>query len=238
MTPLIIIVGADKGGVGKTMAMRVLLDCIAAQTGLTARVFDAQAPQGDLGRFAEASIIDISSVQHQMKVFDDIAEHPLTLIDLPAGLLSPTIRALDDAKLLEDVRGGAVKMALLHVLGATVSSIAEIAPAAAKIAGIKHLLVKNHISGDSHYFDWDTGEIKALLDQWESSIINLPHLDDRASELMQKRGGSFLSYVDDASQSRVLRGRVKTWLQTAWAEFDRVGLSAMIAAAGAEEPAA
>jgi nucleotide-binding universal stress UspA family protein len=222
MIPTVIIVGADKGGVGKTMVARALLDCLASR-GLSARVFDGQSPQGDLVRFAQGMIVDIGSVQDQMKMFDDVADHALTVVDLPAGLLSPTIRALDDAKLLDDVRSGVVKMVLLHVLGPTVSSIAEIAATAKKIDGVKHLLVKNHISGDAHYFDWDTGDTKAILDDYRPSMIDLPHLDDRAAEQMQKRGGTFLSYAADAD-SRVLRGRVHSWLEKVWREFDRVNV--------------
>jgi cellulose biosynthesis protein BcsQ len=41
-TPAVILVGADKGGVGKTTVSRTLLDCFTAHYVRT-RVFDAEA---------------------------------------------------------------------------------------------------------------------------------------------------------------------------------------------------
>jgi len=225
MPATIIFVGADKGGTGKTLTTRILLDLIQT-LGLKARAFDAQWPGGDLHRFNESTVIDIEKIEDQMKVFDDMKDDVLTVVDLPAGMLSPTINALDEARLLEDVRAGTVKMVLLHVLGPTITSISEISSAAVKIGGVKHLLVKNHISKDAGYFDWENGDTKAILDQMAPSMIDLANLDARAQEVLQKRGGTFVSYIGDSTQSRTLRGIVKSWLEKAWKEFDRVGVLA------------
>ena len=226
MTATVIFVGADKGGTGKTMTSRVLLDLLHIKN-VHIRAFDAQYPGGNLNRFNDyAVVVNIDKIDDQMRVFDDMADDSFTVVDLPAGMLSPTIKSLDDARLLEDVRAGTVKMALLHVLGPTITSIGEIGAAAAKIGGVKHLLVKNHISRDSQYFDWDTNdsEVRSILNAMAPHLIDLPNLDARAVEVLEKRGGSFLQFIDDRAQSRILRGNVKTWLETCWKEFDRVGV--------------
>jgi hypothetical protein len=226
MTATVIFIGGDKGGTGKTITSRVTLDLITSR-GMHARAFDAQWPGGNLNRFnVDAFRVDIQKLDDQMHIFDNLQDGSFTVIDLPAGMLSPTIESLDDARLLEDVRAGEVKMVLLHVLGPTITSIGEIAAAAAKIAGVKHLLVKNHISKDSQYFDWDTGdsEVRSILTAMVPMMIDLPNLDARAVEVIEKRGGSFLNYIDDKEQSRILRGNVRTWLETCWKEFDRVGV--------------
>ena len=49
-TPTVILVGADKGGVGKTTVARTLLDYLAANK-LAARAFDTETPKGTLHRF-------------------------------------------------------------------------------------------------------------------------------------------------------------------------------------------
>ena len=223
MTGTVILVGADKGGVGKTMVARTLLDYIKSK-GNEVRTFDAQYPAGDLVRFAEdATVIDIDNVQDQMKVFDGVVDNCITVIDLPAGLLSPTINALDEAKLLEDVRSGGMKMVLLHVLGPTIASLAEITSAAERIGGVKHILVKNHIN-QSKFFDWDHGASGEVMARMANIMVNVPQLAEIACEMMQKRGGSFTSFIAETSQSRILRGRVRTWLESVWKEFDRVNV--------------
>ena len=61
MKPAVILVGADKGGVGKTTISRAVLDYLASKS-IPARAFDTESPRGALHRFHphETSIVDIS----------------------------------------------------------------------------------------------------------------------------------------------------------------------------------
>lgn len=231
--PSIIIVGADKGGVGKTTITRALIGYLAERA-IKYRAFDCESPAGDLKRFApEAEIVDISRIQDQMKVFDAASGEHATVLDLRGGLLSPTLQALEEAKLLDDIRAGRLRLILLHVLGPTMASIAEISEAAKRIGAgtARHLVVKNHIN-QTQYFDWDTGDAQAIWKRMAEVTIDVPQLSEIACETLQKLGGSFMTFCRDehpaGPQSRLLRGRVRTWLETVWAEFDRTGIAALI----------
>ena len=61
--PAVIIVGADKGGVGKTTVSRTLLDYFAARR-VPVRAFDTETPRGTLKRFHPeiTSIVDLNQV--------------------------------------------------------------------------------------------------------------------------------------------------------------------------------
>jgi hypothetical protein len=48
--PVVIVVGADKGGVGKTTVSRTLLDYFTANN-VPTRAFDTESPRGTLKRF-------------------------------------------------------------------------------------------------------------------------------------------------------------------------------------------
>ncbi len=231
--PTIIIVGADKGGVGKTTIARALLGYLADRQ-IAHRAFDAECPAGDLKRFApEAVVIDIARVQDQMAVFDTAASDQVTVLDLRGGLLSPTLQALDDAKLLDDVRAGRLRLILLHVLGPTMASIGEISQAAKRIGGgaAHHFVVKNHIN-QTQYFDWDTDDAQAIWRQMANVTVEVPQLAEIACETLQKLGGPFVAFCNDqhpaGPQSRILRGRVRSWLDAVWAELDRVGVAKLI----------
>ena len=227
--PLVILVGSDKGGVGKTTTVRALSDFLAARHA-SAKLFDSEYPAGDLSRFASADVIDITKVRDQMKVFDNVAG--VTVLDIRAAALSPTVKALDEAKLLDDVRAGSLSLALLHVLGPTDRSIREIAETAAAIGGgVKHFLVKNHIN-EGGFAEWETdSRFAAKLQAMESATINIPHLTADATDVLQKLGGSFAAFSRDAAQSRMLRGYVRSWQEAVWREFDRVRLGELIATA-------
>jgi hypothetical protein len=226
MTPLIIMVGADKGGVGKTTVARAMDDYLRS---LRAKyhVFDSEWPAGDLKRFVpDSSLIDIQNVDDQMRAFDSV--EGVTLIDIRANLMSPTINALNDVGLLDDVRTGALNLALLHVIGPSVSSLREISDVTAKIGGgVRHFIVKNYVN-EAGFAEWEGDErFAAALKEAEPRTIKVPHLEDRACTEVQLVGKSFEAFAA-ARESKMLSGYVRKWLAETWLEFARVGIAGLI----------
>src|SRR6267142_3427506 len=109
--PAVLIVGADKGGVGKTTVSRTLLDYFTAHQ-IPARAFDTEFPRGTLKRFHPdvTDIVDINLVSDQMKIFDTVnsTDASVSLIDVRAGLLSPTLRALRNIGFIEAAKKGEI----------------------------------------------------------------------------------------------------------------------------------
>src|SRR6476660_6130654 len=71
--PAVIVVGADKGGVGKTTVSRTLLDYFSANNVQT-RAFDTEHPRGTLKRFHPdlTEIVDMPTTSDPMKIFDTL----------------------------------------------------------------------------------------------------------------------------------------------------------------------
>ena len=88
--PVVIVVGADKGGVGKTTVSRTVLDYFSANN-VPTRAFDTESHRGTLKRFHHevTEIVDMTSTPEQMKNIDTLnAGAPaVTLIRGRAGLL-------------------------------------------------------------------------------------------------------------------------------------------------------
>src|SRR6202012_3629926 len=72
--PAVILVGADKGGVGKTTVSRALLDYFIAHN-IPTRAVATQSPKGTLKRFHPdvTDVVDITSTADQMKIFDTLS---------------------------------------------------------------------------------------------------------------------------------------------------------------------
>src|SRR5919205_1027860 len=154
--PAVIVVGADKGGVGKTTVARTLLDYFNARKVAT-RAFDTESPRGTLKRFHPdiTEVVDITSVPDQMKIFDTLNNsEAVTVIDVRAGLLSPTLRSLRDIGFLDAAKKGQLTLAVFHILGPSIASLDEIAETAGFMQGAKYFLVKNFINNTS-FFEWD-----------------------------------------------------------------------------------
>ena len=155
--PVVILVGADKGGVGKTTVTRTLLDYFVAHN-VPTRAFDTESPRGTLKRFHPdvTEVVDVTTIPDQMKIFDTLgnAEAKVTVIDVRAGLLSTTLQALRDIGFLDIVKKGQVTFAVFHILGPSIASLDEIAETAAFVGDARYFLVKNFINNTS-FFEWD-----------------------------------------------------------------------------------
>lgn len=242
--PAVVLIGADKGGVGKTTVARTLLDYFAQQQ-VRVRAFDTEVPKGTLKRFHPdvTDVVDISHVPDQMRIFDTVnsAEASVTLIDIRAGWLSPTLSALRNIGFIDAVKRNHVTFVVFHLLGPTLASLDEIAETAACLGGAKYFMVKNYIN-NTHFFEWDEATHASYFKTINDAVqITIPKLTEMAAEQVELASVPFATFVankkqggEPASYSFVLRGYVRHWLRSVWAEYDRVGLAEI---ASTKEPA-
>ncbi len=237
--PAVVLVGADKGGVGKTTVARTLLDYFGAHHTPT-RAFDTESPRGTLKRFHPnlTEVVDVTEVADQMKIFDTLGTTPaqVTVIDIRAGLLSPTLQALSDIGFLESAKKGQITFAVFHILGPSIASLQEIAETAAYVGDASYFLVKNHIN-DTSFFDWDPATYNSYFNQIKNAQdITIPKLNEMATEQVEVASVPYVQFVANktgtdaaANYSFVLRGYVRHWLGQVWGEYDRVKLVDLLA---------
>jgi hypothetical protein len=241
MKPAVILVGADKGGVGKTTVARALADYLTGKNVLT-RAFDTESPRGTLKRFHGdmTEVVDIDSTSDQMKILDTLntTQVKVSLIDTRAGALARTLRALRDVGFFEAVHEGQFTFILFHVLGPSIASLDEIAETAPFVADADYFLVKNHVN-DSTFFEWDPATYQTYFSNTRSADeVTIPKLSEMAYEQVEIAGAPFSTFVanktDDgrpAAHSFVLRGYVRTWQAKIAEEFNRIQLLDLIAGA-------
>src|SRR5712691_11793197 len=232
--PAVVLIGADKGGVGKTTVARTLLDYFA-QHQIRARAFDTEVPRGTLKRFHPnvTDVVDIDHVPDQMRIFDTVnsTDATVSLIDVRAGLLSPTLRALRNIGFIEAAKKGHITFVMFHILGPSIASLDEIAETAAYLGDAKYLMVKNFIN-NTHFFEWDEVTYESYFKQVPEAVdITVPKLVEMATEQVELASVPFATFIankkksgDPASYSFVLRGYVRHWLGNVWSEYDRIGL--------------
>jgi hypothetical protein len=231
--PAVVLVGADKGGVGKTTVARTLLDYFTANQ-IRVRAFDTEVPRGTLKRFHPemTEIVDINLVPDQMKIFDTLHEGDasVTLIDVRAGLMSPTLRALRDIGFIDAAKKGQLTFAVFHILGPSIASLDEIAETAAYLGDARYFMVKNFIN-NTHFFEWDEATHSSYFKRIKDAVeISIPKLSEMATEQVELASVPFVTFIankkrngDPAANSFVLRGYVRHWLGNIWSEYDRIG---------------
>jgi len=232
--PVVLMVGADKGGVGKTTVSRTVLDYLASKN-MPSRAFDAEHPRGTLKRFHQntTEVIDITEVADQMKLLDTLttASVPISVVDIRAGTLADTLQALVDVGFFESVRNGEFNFGLFHVVGPSVASLDEIGEVRPFMDGKHYFVVKNFIN-DTTFFDWNQDVHKRYFDNMKNAIeLTIPKLNELAYEQVELEGVPFSTFVNNrnaqgqpGNYSLVLRGYVRTWLNQISNEYDRAGL--------------
>jgi hypothetical protein len=234
MKPTLILVGADKGGVGKTTTSRALLDFMARRNVL-ARAFDTENPRGTLKRFYPniTEIIDLAEVRDQMKVLDTMqgAAVKVSVVDLKAGSLSRALDTFEKIGVLEAARSGDFDLALLHVVGPSIASLDEMGEVAKYTKGISYIVARNFIN-ETNFFEWDEKTFKKYFAGLSNAReIEIPKLNEMAYEQVDLAGVTFSDFVanknpkgQDADYSFVLRGYVRKWLADLNEEFDKLDL--------------
>ena len=237
--PAVVLIGADKGGVGKTTVARTLLDYFAHHR-VRARAFDTEVPRGTLKRFHPnvTDVVDINYVPDQMRIFDTVnsTDATVSLIDVRAGLLSPTLRALRDIGFIEAAKKGQITFAVFHILGPSIASLDEINETAAYLGDARYFMVKNFIN-NTHFFEWDEATHSSYFKQIKDAVeIAIPKLNEMATEQVELASVPFVTFIankkqngDPAAYSFVLRGYVRHWLGNVWAEYDRIRLTDIVA---------
>ena len=234
MKSTIILVGSDKGGVGKTTLSRFLLDFLARKN-VPTRAFDTEHPRGTLKRFYPeiTEIIDFADVADQMKLLDtlDTAKARVTLVDLKAGNLSVVLDTFDRIGALEAARAGQFDIALFHVLGPAIASLEEIGELSKYMSGIEYIIARNFIN-ETNFFEWDQKTHKKYFAKVNpENEIDVPKLSEMAFEQVDLAGVTFKHFIDnkgvDGTPSHfsfVLRGYVRKWCNDLDKELDKLKL--------------
>ena len=242
MKPTLILVGADKGGVGKTTVSRALLDFFARKNVLT-RAFDTENPRGSLKRFYPSitEVIDLENVAHQMKVLDTLetANVPVTVVDLKAGGLSYALDVFDRIGVLEAARSGQFTLGLFHIIGSSIASLDEIGEISKYLNGVEYVVARNFIN-ETNFFEWDeTTTRKYFTANTKAHEIDIPKLNEMAYEQVDVAGVTFKDFIDNRTAdghagkfSFVLRGYVRKWCSEIDEEFNHLKLIQYLVSGG------
>jgi hypothetical protein len=229
-----ILVGADKGGVGKTTLSRALLDYLE-RSNVLARAFDTENPRGTLHRFypTRATIIDLSKVADQMRILDtmETSAEQVTVVDLKAGNLTSALDLFDRIGVLQAAKDGMFDLGLMHVVGPSIASLDEMNEVAKYTNGMDYVVARNFIN-ETNFFEWDESTYNKYFARLpDAKEIEVPKLNEMAYEQVDLAGVTFSDFTGnktakgaDAEFSFVLRGYVRKWLKDIDQEFGQLDM--------------
>jgi hypothetical protein len=180
-------------------------------------------------------IVDVTSIAGQMRIFDTVSDSTVTVVDVRAGLLSPTLHALRDIEVLGSVKQGQLTFIVLHVVGSSVASLEGIKDTISSTTGGKYCLVKSFVN-DTSFFEWDQATYNSYFKKFGNiEELTVPKLREMAYEQVELASVPFTTFIanknskgDPASYSPVLRGYVRHWLGLVWNEYERIKLKEIV----------
>jgi hypothetical protein len=99
----------------------------------------------------------------------------------------------------------------------------------------RYFLVKNFIN-TATFFDWDRATYNSYFNKIpDAADLTIPKLNELAYEQVDLAGVPFVNFIGNkgasgeaANYSFVLRGYVRHWLGSVWAEYDRIEMPAIV----------
>lgn len=223
------LIGGEKGGVGKSMTARLLaqyfIDRDIRFTG-----FDTDRSHGSLMRFYAdyASPVLVDRYEALDAIIETAIEHAgqRVLVDLAAQTHDPLAKWMDESGVLDLADVSGVGVYYWHVMDSGRDSVDLLHRLLDRFGQrLRYVLVKNHLRGDDFSQLERSGELARAL-ALGALVIDLKRLHDSVAQKIDATNASFWNAKNGGAGIPTLglmeRQRFKMWLQSAYAEIDKV----------------
>ena len=229
--PSINFIGGEKGGVGKSVAARLLaqyfIDKGRAFTG-----FDTDRSHTSFTRFysdyAAPVVVDTyEGLDHIAGVFEEEQSEgtaPNVIVDLAAQTAAPLSRWIKDSDLVSLMASIGVTVNFWHIADAGKDSVDLLDRLVATYGvGPNYIVVRNHGRG-TDFSQLDASNALKKAQALGGYVIDLAQLHEGSMRKIDRQNASFWSAIHTTSGPDALgmleRQRVKTWLKGAYATFE------------------
>lgn len=220
------LVGGEKGGVGKSVVARLLVQTFVDR-GLRFAALDADQSHGALVRsYADfTQRVELERLESADQILDRaLGADRLVVVDLPAQSHRALRRWIDATDVLSYAREMNVRIVLWHVTDGGFDSVAHLEQLVDDFGdSVEFVVVKNE--GRSRDFSQlEASRGYARVQALGGRIVSLPELDPAIMYKVDRYGSSFWAAVNASEGERALqpleRRRAKLWLGRAQGALD------------------
>lgn len=225
-------IGGEKGGVGKSVAARVLAQYFIDK-GQPFTGFDTDRSHASFTRFyadyASPVIVDsYEGLDRIASVFEDENTPRSVIVDLAAQTAAPLARWVQDSDLLPLLAEMGVAVNFWHVADAGKDSVDLLDKLVGTYGTGPHYIVVKNLGRGSDFSQLDASPGMQKVLALGGQVVSLPHLHEASMRKMDRQNTSFWAAVHHRAEPDALgmleRQRVKTWLKTTYAMLDTLPL--------------
>lgn len=225
-------IGGEKGGVGKSLVARLLAQHLIDR-GIPFTAFDSDRSHASLLRYYAdyASLVEVDQVESLDRMVDAACrcEEQRVLVDLAAQTAPALSKWIIESQLLQVASEIDLKLVWWHVMDAGRDSTELLGQYLDRFGSQMELvLALNEIRGERFELLEESGVLKRA-EEAGAKIVRIHKLSDDSMRRIDAQGASFWAAMNPiesnlASLGLLERRRVRSWMERAGAEFDRLGV--------------
>jgi hypothetical protein len=227
----ILLIGGEKGGVGKSLVSRALAQYFIDHS-MPFVGFDTDRSHGALMRFygdyASPVLIDrYEALDHIVEVAVD-QPGLRVLVDLAAQTHAPLVAWMDDSGVLDLAHENALRMTYWHVMDTGRDSVDLLRQILDRFQDrLNYVVVRNQLRGN----DFSNLEKSGLLDRLSDlggQVVEVKQLHQSVIQKIDAKDSSFWAARQSGAEfgaglGLMERQRLKTWMNHAFAQFNAAG---------------
>ena len=221
-------IGGEKGGVGKSLAARVLAQYFIDRS-MPFVGFDTDRSHGALMRFyaGYASPVLVDRYEALDAIVEAAVDQPdrRVLVDLAAQTHDPLVRWMDESGVLNLLDETRSQVYYWHVMDAGKDSVDLLKKLLDRFGpSFRYVLVRNHIRGSDFSVLEQSGEQARAL-SFGAKVVTMRKLHDNVIQKIDAASVSFWNAREgegDGTLGLMDRQRLKMWLRDMYREVDDV----------------
>jgi hypothetical protein len=227
----ILLVGGEKGGVGKSVVARLLAQYLIDHH-LPFIGFDTDRSHGSLLRFYAdfASPVVVDNYASMDRIIEAAVEQPerRVLVDLAAQTHAPLVKWMDESGVLDMADEGDIKVRYFHVMDSGKDAVLMLKGLLDRFGSrLSYVVVLNQLRSETFEIFEQSGE-KEHAESLGAQFITIKRLHDTVISKIDASSSSFWTAVQTpdiapSTLGMMERQRAKMWLKSAYAEIDKVG---------------
>lgn len=225
-------IGGEKGGVGKSLVARLVAQYLIDRN-LSFTAFDTDRSHASLLRYYAdfATLVEVDEVASLDRIVEAAArsEDQRVLVDLAAQTTPALSRWMDESQLLDLAKEVGIHIVWWHVMDSGRDSVELLRQLLDRFGGRLELIVAlNEMRGER--FDLlDESGLLPRAEELGAKVIRIRRLGDESMRRIDDQGASFWAAVNPVDAAKAALGllerrRVRTWMERAAEEFERVGV--------------
>ena len=228
----LVLVTGDKGGTGKSVVARILLD-IYRHRNINCIAYECDQSNPQLYRHYNKVAPGVQTLKLNQRGGADALQDDLkrlspqvSLVDLPAGAAEYFESVAKDIFLFQNAQRLGYRITMVSVLGRVKDSLLQL-KRLVDFCGDKvdYVVVKNLYWGDEHKFTrYNNSKIKQAVEALGATELLLPELYDDIFDLVDSKDLTFREALEHDDFSLSNQSRVYGWIDAVETEFNRAAV--------------